>query len=34
MTLAAVLVLAVGTYAFRLSGSLLRDRITLSDDAR
>ncbi|WP_433273002.1 AzlD domain-containing protein [Actinosynnema sp. CS-041913] len=29
MTLTAVLVLAVGTYAFRLAGPLLRDRFTL-----
>ncbi|GIF31311.1 branched-chain amino acid transporter [Actinoplanes utahensis] len=28
--LAAILVLAVGTYAFRLSGVLLRDRLELS----
>ncbi len=34
MTLAAVLVLAAGTYAFRLAGPLLRDRITLPDRAR
>lgn len=31
MTLTAILVLAVGTYAFRLSGPLLRDRLKLSD---
>ncbi|MFD1150675.1 AzlD domain-containing protein [Saccharothrix hoggarensis] len=31
MTLTAVLVLAAGTYAFRLAGPLLRDRLTLSD---
>ncbi|MCE6998816.1 AzlD domain-containing protein [Saccharothrix sp. S26] len=31
MTLAAVLVLAAGTYAFRLAGPLLRDRLTLSE---
>ncbi|MGM1061514.1 AzlD domain-containing protein [Saccharothrix sp. Mg75] len=30
MTLTAVLVLAAGTYAFRLAGPLLRDRLTLS----
>lgn len=30
MTLVAVLVLAVGTFAFRLAGPLLRDRLTLS----
>ncbi|KHD76613.1 AzlD domain-containing protein [Actinoplanes utahensis] len=30
MMLAAILVLAVGTYAFRLSGVLLRDRLELS----
>ncbi|MFI9008291.1 AzlD domain-containing protein [Actinosynnema sp. NPDC053489] len=30
MTLAAVLVLAAGTYALRLAGPLLRDRVTLS----
>ena len=31
MLIAAILVLAVGTYAFRLSGVLLRDRLELSD---
>ncbi|WP_033441364.1 AzlD domain-containing protein [Saccharothrix sp. NRRL B-16314] len=31
MTLTAILVLAAGTYAFRLSGPLLRDRLKLSD---
>ncbi|WP_158842033.1 AzlD domain-containing protein [Saccharothrix deserti] len=30
MNLTAVLVLAVGTYAFRLAGPLLRDRVRLS----
>ncbi|QQQ73816.1 AzlD domain-containing protein [Saccharothrix sp. 6-C] len=30
MTLTAVLVLAAGTYAFRLAGPLLRDRVALS----
>lgn len=30
MTVAAVVVLAVGTYAFRLAGPLLRDRVELS----
>jgi branched-subunit amino acid transport protein len=34
MTVIAVIVLAVGTYAFRLSGPLLRDRITLSERVR
>jgi branched-subunit amino acid transport protein len=34
VTLTAVLVLAAGTYAFRLAGPLLRDRITLSDRVR
>ncbi|WP_199440116.1 AzlD domain-containing protein [Umezawaea beigongshangensis] len=34
MTLAAVLVLAVGTYAFRLAGPLLRDRVRLPDRVR
>ncbi|MGH3519544.1 MAG: AzlD domain-containing protein [Haloechinothrix sp.] len=33
MTLAAVVVLAVGTYAFRISGPLLRDRLQLSERA-
>jgi branched-subunit amino acid transport protein len=31
MTLTAILVLAAGTYALRLSGPLLRDRLKLSD---
>ena len=31
MLIAAILVLAAGTYAFRLSGVLLRDRLELSD---
>ncbi|NUT50215.1 MAG: AzlD domain-containing protein [Saccharothrix sp.] len=31
MTLTAVLVLAAGTYAFRLAGPLLRDRLRLSE---
>ncbi|MBB5954225.1 branched-subunit amino acid transport protein [Saccharothrix tamanrassetensis] len=34
MTLTAVLVLAVGTYAFRLAGPLLRDRLALPAKAR
>ncbi|CCH30367.1 AzlD domain-containing protein [Actinosynnema sp. NPDC047251] len=34
MTLAAVLVLAAGTFAFRLAGPLLRDRITIPEKAR
>lgn len=34
MTLTAVLVLAAGTYAFRLAGPLLRDRLTLSARVR
>lgn len=34
MTLTAVLVLAAGTYAFRLAGPLLRNRLTLSDRVR
>ncbi|MGH3658091.1 MAG: AzlD domain-containing protein, partial [Micromonosporaceae bacterium] len=34
MTLIAVLVLAVATYAFRVSGVLLRDRISISDDTQ
>ncbi|MEU5696535.1 AzlD domain-containing protein [Actinosynnema sp. NPDC020468] len=34
MTLAAVLVLAVGTYAFRLAGPLLRDRLSLPPRVR
>lgn len=32
--LGAVLVLAGGTYAFRVAGPLLRERITLSETAR
>lgn len=31
MLIAAIVVLAMGTYAFRLSGVLLRDRLELSD---
>ncbi|MCP2166617.1 AzlD domain-containing protein [Goodfellowiella coeruleoviolacea] len=31
MTLAAVLVLALGTYGLRLAGPLLRDRVRLSE---
>ncbi|MDI6098022.1 AzlD domain-containing protein [Actinoplanes sp. NEAU-A12] len=31
MLIAAIVALAVGTYAFRLSGVLLRDRLELSD---
>jgi branched-subunit amino acid transport protein len=34
VTLTAVLLLAAGTYLFRVSGPLLRDRIELSDPAR
>lgn len=34
MTLAAVLVLAAATFAFRASGALLRDRISISDDTQ
>jgi branched-subunit amino acid transport protein len=34
MVIAAILALAVGTYAFRLSGVLLRDRLTLSARTR
>lgn len=34
MTVLAVLALAAGTYAIRLAGPLLRDRITLPDRAR
>jgi branched-subunit amino acid transport protein len=34
MTIAAVIVLALGTYAFRLAGPLLRERITLPDRVR
>ncbi|MEV0677646.1 AzlD domain-containing protein [Actinosynnema sp. NPDC050436] len=34
MTLAAVLVLAAGTFAFRLAGPLLRDRVTIPDRTR
>lgn len=34
MTVAAVLVLAAGTYAFRLAGPLLRERIELSARAQ
>lgn len=34
MTVAAVLVLAAGTYAFRFAGPLLRDRIELSPRTR
>ena len=30
MTITAIVVLAVGTFAFRIGGPLLRDRITLS----
>ncbi|WP_132879804.1 AzlD domain-containing protein [Tamaricihabitans halophyticus] len=30
----AVLVLAAGTYGFRVAGPLLRDRLTLSDTAK
>jgi branched-subunit amino acid transport protein len=31
MTLAAILVLAVGTYAFRFAGPMLRERVELPD---
>ncbi|RZS34362.1 branched-subunit amino acid transport protein [Herbihabitans rhizosphaerae] len=34
MNLVAILVLAAGTYGFRLAGPLLRDKITLSDRVR
>jgi branched-subunit amino acid transport protein len=34
MTLVAVLALAVGTYAFRLAGPLLRSRITVPEVVR
>ncbi|MFC6088804.1 AzlD domain-containing protein [Saccharothrix lopnurensis] len=34
MTLTAVLVLAAGTYAFRVAGPLLRGRLRLSDRVR
>ncbi|HEX3779319.1 MAG TPA: AzlD domain-containing protein [Pseudonocardiaceae bacterium] len=34
MTLAAILVLAAGTYAYRIAGPLLRGRIQLSDRVR
>jgi branched-subunit amino acid transport protein len=34
MTVLAVLALAAGTYAIRLAGPLLRDRITLPDRAQ
>jgi branched-subunit amino acid transport protein len=34
MLIAAILVLAVGTYVFRLSGVLLRERLMLPDGAR
>jgi branched-subunit amino acid transport protein len=34
MTLVAVLAIAVGTYAFRLAGPLLRDRVELSERMR
>jgi branched-subunit amino acid transport protein len=30
----AIIVLAVGTYAFRFAGPVLRDRITLSEEVR
>ncbi|WP_049572603.1 AzlD domain-containing protein [Streptomyces sp. SBT349] len=33
MPLSAILVLALGTYAFRLAGPALRDRLTLDDRA-
>ncbi|MGH3951342.1 MAG: AzlD domain-containing protein [Pseudonocardiaceae bacterium] len=33
MTLLAVLVLAAGTYAFRIAGPILRDRVALSAGA-
>ncbi|GIG90162.1 AzlD domain-containing protein [Plantactinospora endophytica] len=32
MLIAVILALAVGTYAFRLSGVVLRDRLALPDD--
>lgn len=34
MNLTAILVLAAGTYAFRVAGPLLRDRLRLSDRVR
>jgi branched-subunit amino acid transport protein len=34
MSWAAILVLAAGTYAFRLAGPVLRDRITVSEEVR
>ncbi|QFZ21888.1 AzlD domain-containing protein [Saccharothrix syringae] len=34
MTLTAVLLLAAGTFALRLAGPLLRDRVTLSERVR
>lgn len=33
MTLTTILILAAGTYAFRIAGPLLRDRITVSKRA-
>ncbi|QSB04497.1 AzlD domain-containing protein [Natronoglycomyces albus] len=34
MTMTAIVALAVGTYALRLAGPLLRDRISLTEDAQ
>ncbi|MFC4584803.1 AzlD domain-containing protein [Sphaerisporangium corydalis] len=34
MPLLAIVVLAVGTYAFRLAGPLLQDRLTIPDHVR
>ncbi|WP_018685920.1 AzlD domain-containing protein [Actinokineospora enzanensis] len=34
MTILPILVLALGTYAFRLGGTLLRDRVTMPDRVR
>ncbi|MGQ0837468.1 AzlD domain-containing protein [Actinokineospora sp.] len=34
MTMVAILVLAVGTFAFRFGGTLLRDRVTIPDHVR
>ena len=34
MSIVAVLILALGTYGFRVAGPLLRDRVELTDRAR
>jgi branched-subunit amino acid transport protein len=34
MTLVPILVLALGTFAFRFGGTLLRERVTISDRVR